>query len=408
MPTIRTIETGDGPERQCVHCKGTGRVKPAKKYRFVVDVGRGPDGRRRQRTYTFDRRKDAEAELARIGHTVRTHEFVDRSKVTVAEVLDAYLKKVAFQREQNTQLSYRNALKPARDRLGHRLAQSVTREDVEQLRDWMLASGRRRGGEPGTPLGALTVRLTLGRLSAAFEVAVRDRKVAFNPVQHVELPKVAKRERDTWSAAQVRTFLAAAEQDRLHAAWRLTLYGLRRGEVCGLRWDDIDLEAGTLTIKVTRPLVDGQAIVKAPKSANGDRTLPLTAEDVAALKALRKQQAREKLAAGAAYEAGLPQLGWYTPGDRYAVTDELGIPLRPDCYSDEFHRVREAAGLPRIRLHDSRHTANSLMAAAGVPPHIRAAWCGHTTTVNETTYTHARPEDLAQAAAVLSKIHNAQ
>jgi len=400
VPTIKTIEIGEGPERACSHCSGTGRVKAksTKKYRFVVDVGRGPDGKRLQRTYTFDRRKDAEAELARIGHTLRTGEFVDRSKVTVSEVIDSYLKKVAFQREENTKLSYRLALEPVRDQLGHRQAQGITREDVERLRDWMLASGRRRGGKPGTPLSARSVRLTLGRLSAAFELAIRDRLLAVNPVQHAELPKLVKRERDTWSEDQVRTFLAAAADDRLHAAWRLTLYGLRRGEVTAMRWGPggADLNTGTVTIGRARVLVDGRVIEKDPKSDNGYRTLPLDDELAAALRALRKRQREEKLAAGPAYE-----------DSGYVVTDELGRPVNPDWYSDEFHRLRERTGLPRITLHDERHTANSLMATDGVPPHIRAAWCGHTQAVNEATYTHARPEDMAVAAAALSKINNA-
>jgi integrase len=399
VPTIKTIEIGEGPERACSHCSGTGRVKAksTKKYRFVVDVGRGPDGKRLQRTYTFDRRKDAEAELSRIGHTLRTGEFVDRSKVTVTEVIDSYLKKVAFQREENTKVSYRNALEPARDQLGHRQAQGITREDVERLRDWMLTRGRRRGGKPGTPLSARSVRLTLGRLSAAFELAIRDRLLAVNPVQHVELPKQVKQERGTWSADQVRTFLATAAEDRLHAAWRLTLYGMRRGEVCGLRWADVDLDARTLTVANTRPVVAWEVSEKGPKSSRGTRTLPLDEVLVTALRALRKRQIAERLAAGEAYE-----------DSGYLVTDELGRPLHPDRYSRyEFHRIRELAGLPRITLHDGRHTANSLMAAAGVPPHIRAAWCGHTQAVNEATYTHARPEDLALAAAALSKINNA-
>ena len=381
MPTIKTVETKAG----------------AKRYRFVVDIGRGPDGKRQQRTYTFTRKKDAEAELARIGHTVRTGEFVDRSKITVSELIDRYLRAAAFEAEENTKLSYRLALAPVRERLGHRLAQSIDREDVQQLRDWMLASGRRRGGKPGTPLSARSVRLTLGRLSAAFELAVRDRKLAHNPVRYVELPKQVKRERGTWSADQVRAFLATAAEDRLHAAWRLTLYGLRRGEVCGLRWADVDLDARTLTVANTRPVVAWEVSEKGPKSSRGTRTLPLDDVLVAALRALRKRQLTERLAAGEAYE-----------DSGYLVTDELGRPLHPDRYSRyEFHRVRELAGLPRITLHDGRHTANSLMAAAGVPPHIRAAWCGHTQTVNESTYTHARPEDLAQAAAALSKINNA-
>jgi len=73
----------------------------------------------------------------------------------------------------------------------------------------------------------------------------------------------------------------------------------------------------------------------------------------------------ERLAAGEAYSAS-----------GYVVCDELGAAVNPEWYSDEFHRVRERAGVRRIRLHDGRHTVNSLMAAAGVPPHIRAAWCG--------------------------------
>jgi integrase len=69
--------------------------------------------------------------------------------------------------------------------------------------------------------------------------------------------------------------------------------------------------------------------------------------------------------------------------------------------------VAAAAGVPRIHLHDGRHTTNSLMAAAGVPDHIRAAWCGHTVAVNVATYTHARPEDFAQARDALDRIYNA-
>jgi integrase len=106
----------------------------------------------------------------------------------------------------------------------------------------------------------------------------------------------------------------------------------------------------------------------------------------------RDRQVTEAMEAGEAYE-----------DSGYVVTDEVGRPVHPEWFSDEFHRLRERAGLQRIRLHDARHTINSLLADAGVPPHIRAAWCGHTQAMNETTYTHAA--DLAAAAAALSKIN---
>jgi integrase len=280
-----------------------------------------------------------------------------------------------------------------RERLGNRAARSITREDIEALRDWMLTEGRKRGGKPGSGLGARSVRLTLGRLSAAFTLAIRDRRLSVNPCAYVALPAQERAERTTWSEGELRKFLAVADADRLAAAWRLALYGLRRGEVCGLRWDDVDFDAQTVTIGRARVVVGSQVIEKSPKSERGCRVLPLDDRLTTALRALRKQQASERLAAGKAYRT-----------NGYVVCDELGAAVNPEWFSDEFHRVAASAGVPRIRLHDGRHTINSLMAAAGVPPHIRAAWCGHTEAVNERTYTHARPEDLAVAGAALSRI----
>ena len=380
MPKIRTDTLKNGTKR----------------YRFTIDLPHGKGEKRTQETHTFTRRKDAEAELARIGHQSRTGEYTRRWDGTVDEVIDRYLKHAADGAEENTKVSYRNALAPVRTRLGARRARDIDREDIQDLKDWMLASGRRRGGKPGTGLSARSVRLTMGRLSAAYELAIIDRKLNYNPVRYVKQPKRVKTERSTWSQAQVAEFFATAAADRLYAAWRMSVYGQRRGEILGLRWEDVDLAAMTVTIGRARVLVDYKVIEKSPKSERGYRTLPLDEPMAAALRALHDRQVTEAMEAGDAYEDG-----------GYVVTDELGRPVHPEWFSDEFHRVRERAGLPRIVLHDGRHTANSLMAAAGVPAHIRAAWCGHTQAVNETTYTHARPEDMAVALAALSKIEKA-
>jgi integrase len=96
-------------------------------------------------------------------------------------------------------------------------------------------------------------------------------------------PEYTPPERETWSKAEVKKFLGKARRDPLHAAWRLSLYGLRRGEVLGLRWSDIDLKAKTLTINQARVLVDYQVWIEEPKSRNGKRTLPPDDELVAAL-----------------------------------------------------------------------------------------------------------------------------
>jgi integrase len=260
-----------------------------------------------------------------------------------------------------TKANYRDALKPVRERLGERSLQSITKADVEQLVDWMLTSGRKRSGKPGTGLGARSVRLTLGRLKAAFEMATDEGRLVRNVAKLVTPPEYTPSEREVWSQTEVRTFLRAAADDRLHAAWRLGLYGLRRGEVLGLRWSDIDLKAKTLTINQGRVLVDCQVRVEPPKTHNGKRTLPLDDALVKALTALRKQMAKESEAAGSAYQAALADLDWYTPGDEYVITDELGVPVHPEWYSDEFAHLLKRVALRKIRLHDSRHTTLSLM-----------------------------------------------
>jgi len=359
-----------------------------------VSVGRDPTtGKRRQVTITRKTKTAVEAELKRIGYQVDSGTYTPRWDGAVSEVLDDYLKSACFERADNTRVCYTGALLPARERLGKRKARSVTRQDVEDLRDWMLAEGRRRGGSRGTPLGPVSVRQTLGRLSAAFDLACQDGRLSVNPCRYVRAPSVPKRDGTTWSEAELRRFLAVADADRLAAAWRLTAYGLRRGEVCGLRWEDIDLAARTVTVCRARVLVEGRVVEKEPKSENGFRTLPLDDVLTAALQALHDRQVTEEMEAGTAYAAS-----------GYVVTDELGVPVGPDWFTNEFRRLAAKAGVSKIRLHDSRHTTNSLLAAAGVPPHIRAAWCGHTEAVNERTYTHARPEDLAAAGAALSKI----
>jgi integrase len=346
-----------------------------------------------RRPNTFARKREAEAELARISHQSGTGMYVRRWDDTVGELLDDYLRTAAFGREANTRLSYENALKPARARLGQCRAQSVTRQDVEDLRDWMLTAGRRRGGKPGTGLGPRSVRLTLGRLSAAFEQACDDGKLYRNPCRGMKLPAEAKPERPQWTEGQVRQMLAT--EDWLAACWRLALYGLRRGEVAGLRWDDVDLDAATLTVAQTRVVVS-QVVTKGPKSRASGRTLPLDEVTVGELRALKARQAAERLEAGEAYTAS-----------GYVACDELGAAVSREWLTDEFRRVAARAGLPRIRLHDSRRTINSLMARAGVPPHIRAAWCGHTVAVNEQSYTFAQAQDLALALGAVSKIHSA-
>lgn len=192
---------------------------------------------------------------------------------------------------------------------------------------------------------------------------------------------------------EARAFLAHTVDDRLAFAWALLLArGLRRGEVCGLRWSDVDLDAGTLRVVRTRVVVDDKAVDSAPKTRAGVRPIPLDAHLVKLLRAHKARQATEKLAAGEAYEdAG------------HLVADELGHPIHPDTLSAWLDDKIADAGLRRIRLHDLRHTAASLMLADGVPVKVVAEILGHSSpTITLSIYAHVLPGMAEEAGANLS------
>jgi integrase len=394
------------------------------RYRFVVDISRDPvTGKRQQKTYTFDLKREAVAELARIKSETAQGTHVRPSEMTLNQHLDEWLPPVVRYLEASSTRNYVDALRPARERLGDKQLQKITKDDIEQLVTWMCTSGRRRGGQPGTGLSRRTVALTLGRLTAALETAVAEGKLVRNVAKLVKPPRKTEQdeqERETWSMDQVRQFLGTASKERLHAAWRMSLYGLRRGEVLGLRWPVVtwgsfaeactahrekwcepcygvgeDHQPTTIRIEKTRVLVEYKVIEKDPKSRNGKRTLPLDAITATALRALWVHQATEKLAAGTAYA----DTGW-------VVVDELGEPMHPEWYSDEFERVRKRAGAPRIVLHGARHTAISLMEKAQVPISIISKWAGHyDVKFTYSRYVHAGEEDLREGTAALAALY---
>lgn len=365
-----------------------GRVR----YRVLFNVTDPVTGKRKQSCTTHDSLAEAREALARVRVEVKDGKYVTNSAVTFAECAETWLagrRKV----KKGTLYGYRSDLRPVMEALGDLPVQKITRGDVEALVTKRLTEGGRRG-EGVSPR---TVALMLTLTSAILTDAVRRKLVRVNVAEHVELPEPEEEFRGSaWTVDEARTFLAQIADDRLAAAWRLSLYGLRRGEVLGLSWDLIDLDAGRAVVRDTRRAIGGEILTSSTKNRK-ERVVPLGPEVVAALRTLRKTQAQERLAAGEAYEnTGL------------VVVNELGTPVRPERYSDLFHTHREAAGLPRIRLHDLRHTAASLLAENGVPIITAASLLGHDPMVFAKTYAHVYDEGLTEASMTLSGLYQAQ
>ena len=257
---------------------------------------------------------------------------------------------------------------------------------MEKLRT--TRTSQRRAG-----LSPRSLQLTVGVLKSAYAYAVETGLLGRNPIAGVRRPSVEQRPPTTWDETSARAFIEATREDRLAALWTLALTrGMRRGELAGLRWSAVDLDAGTLRVTRTIVLVDGHPQESTPKTKSGRRSIPLDEHLTALLTAHRKAQSAERLRAG----LGRDQ-------DGYVFTDELGEALSPDWISDRFGDLVKAAGLPRIRLHDTRHTAASLMLAAGVQPKVVQEMLGHADVrITLGIYGHVTPTMGREAGAALS------
>lgn len=384
------------------------RADGSVRYRIRVDVGSKVNARgetvRDQRCFTFATKKEATRERARILHEVGRGTYTrPNRKLTLQELADDWLATKA-QKKPATVQHYRDALRPVLAAYGGIPAQALDSTHLERVKASMLDGSARQIGTKGKPLSARSVNGTLVAISAVLAYGVRRQVLATNAATLVEkVPASAGADdRGTWQAADAVAFLRRARTERLYGAWMLTLSGLRRGEVLGLRWSDVDLEGDrisngrrvgpTITVRQNRVLVKGTEHVGTPKARASTRTLPLQPFQVDALRELRRAQVSERLAAGPAWtDAGL------------VVVDVIGRPVGPETYSDAFLALSADAKLPRIPLHGARHAAASLMADLGVPIVVAAAWLGQSQTSVTAGYQHALWDSMVDASRRLGE-----
>ncbi|WP_241777914.1 site-specific integrase [Streptomyces sp. CT34] len=374
------------------------------RYRFVVDVGIDPEtGKRKQLRRTFDSLKEAKAEYASISNRRNEGSFVPPNKITVNEWLDRWLAMKADDLEETTIYNYTITLDRVRGKLGKIPLQDLTEEHVEEWRDWALAHGRVRGKRAGTPLGVTSVDMSLARLKEALGRAVTRRLVYVNVAAHVTIPRRARKEErknkeevQPWNVQEVQKFIHGIRGERLYAALLLSLMGLRPAEVCGLRWEDVDLENATIDIANTRTMMGNRYVVeKDTKSLAGERALPLPAPVLDALKAFRALQVEERLALGEAYVVS-----------GYVLVHETGVAFTIKQLRRRAYRLMQLLGLRRVRLYLARAACFTYLANRGVPDHILARWAGHKN-VKTTKRWYVKPdvEDLRGAATTWEGLH---
>jgi integrase len=360
----------------------------------------------------FARRKDAEAwladQLARIGKGDRR--VLNRpSNQAVSDYLAGWLEGRRHDLKPSTFAGYEAVIRSwVLPHVGGVRLAEVTPTVLTKLYGDLRAHGgkptpaeRRRAaiwGEPpaGRPLGSRSVQSVHTLLHMALSDAVEQGLLQVAPTT-----QIPKRQRPThrnrrqadkhWDADQAARFLAATAGDRLHPLWALLLdTGMRRGEACAVRWDVVDWDTGLVTVKANR-VHAGQAVVEGTPKTDRVRSVELDPRTVAMLRRWHKAQLAERLAAGAGHvESG------------YVFTNEIGGPIRPDSLTYAFTKASRAADVPDIGVHGLRHTAATLLLAAGVQPHVVQERLGHADiSITLGLYSHALPKQRADAARLL-------
>jgi integrase len=244
----------------------------------------------------------------------------------------------------------------------------VTRRDVQQLANRMLADG----------CDASTIRNMLMPLRVIFRRAIQDDDVAVNPCANLRLPAVRGRRDRVASPAEAAALIAALDTEHDRAVWATALYaGLRLGELQGLRWEDVDLGAGVIRVERSWDMMAGPI---EPKSRAGRRTVPIVGE-------LRRHLAAHMLRRGNG------------PGLFFG---KAGRPLNRIMLLKRSRRVWKAAGLEPLGLHEGRHTCASLLIAAGVNVKALSSYLGHSSiTITLDRYGHLMPGNEDEAVGLV-------
>jgi integrase len=296
--------------------------------------------------------------------------------------LPALRGRVRFATWRGHELNLRLYILPA---LGDVPLGQLTPTAVERLAAGMVRSGR----------SSTTARAARTTLRLVLRDAERDGLVARNVAALARPPRVERREFRVLTADETRRLLDGTADDALGPLFALAATtGMRQGELLGLRWDDVDLAGGTLTVRRALARAERGYALAETKTARSRRTLELAPAAVAALRRQRARSAELRLAAGAAWQ----------DRDGLVFTDQVGRHVRPASVSHGFADALRRLGLPHVRFHDLRHGAASLLLAQGVPLKVVSETLGHSgITITADTYGHLDREQRRAAAAAIER-----
>ena len=315
-------------------------------------------------------------------------DFTKSGKYTVGTWMDEWFENVAkIKVRPSSHQTYRgyidNHIKP---NIGNIPLEKLTTMDLQKLYRTLLTKGRvERIEAENQPSGlsAKTVRNINQVISSALDLAVAQKIIPSNPTDACELPKVEHREMQTIPEEQLQAFLAEAKATGVYEMYYIELAtGLRRGELLGLKWQDIDWKNGIIKVRRQIARVDGQ-IVEAPlKTKNSYRTVTISPQ---AIEVLKQQRAKTH--------------------DQYVFPSPNGGPISPDSVNNMLKRVLARAGIPKVRFHDLRHTFATIALQNGVDIKTVSGMLGHFSAgFTLDTYAHVTTAAQKEAAQTMGNV----
>lgn len=370
---------------------GEGNIRKRKDGRWEgrYTAGRDPEsGKVIYKNVLGKTQAEVKEKLARAIEDNKGLDIVKAGQYTVGQWMDVWFENYAkIKIRPSSHKTYKgyieNHIKPS---IGKIPLSKLTTLEVQALYRKLLNNGRvERTESKQQPKGlsAKTVRNINQVISSAIELAKSQKLITTNPTDGCALPKVEHQEMKTLTADQLAAFFREAKNSGVFEMYYVELAtGLRRGELLGLKWDDVNLDTGVIQVKRQVARIDGEVVEAPLKTKNSYRTLSIGAD---AIEILREQQSKVS--------------------SEYVFPSPNGGPISPDSVLHMLHRVLERAGLPKIRFHDLRHTFSTLALQNGVDIKTVSGMLGHYSAgFTLDTYAHVTTAAQKEAAKTMGNV----
>lgn len=373
-----------GFSRKGVTMTGSLQTKSGKYYAVINTTD--TNGKRKQKWISTgietagNNKRKAEKRLREILQEYEKNTPVFSTDILFSDYLREWIETAKLKLAENTYISYLDSLNthiiPYFDILQKTLCE-LTRVDIQNYVNSKFESGRVDGNGG---LSAKTVKSHIAIIKPALRDAVKNGYISFNPSDYITLPKSQKYEPSFYTDEQLRKLFSLASNEPIFPIiYFASIFGLRRSEVLGLKWDSIDFDRNILTVKHTVVSSSSKILEKdTTKNKSSYRSYPLSDNIIQMLFSLKAKEAKNKSLFGKDYNE-----------NDYIFKLENGVPYNPDYITKKFPKILKKYGLPHIRFHDLRHSCASLMVANGYTLKDIQEWLGHAdiqTTAN--TYAH--------------------